>query len=195
MLALKLKLRLFSHKYFLFIVIPFITGLAYFYYYETRQLLQTPINAWESDSIADCAVVLTGGPGRVKEGLDLLVRRQVQRVIIAGVNPQVSLRDLYPQLALYPQVNERDLVLERRSETTYGNAQQSLPIVEALQCRSILLVTSYLHMNRAHKTFTSTYPNEIKVMPYSVAGSDFPPHTWDLFMEVIKTWFYALWAY
>jgi len=190
-----LKLRHLFHKNILIITVPFIVGIFYFYFYETRLLLQTPIDAWENDSSADCAVVLTGGPGRVKEGLDLLIRRQVQRVIIAGVNPQVGLKDLYPQLALYPQLNERDLVLERRSETTYGNAQQSLPIVEALQCRSILLVTSYLHMNRAHKTFTSTYPPEIKVLPYSVAGSDFPPHNGDLFMEVLKTWFYALWAY
>ena len=192
---MKLKLRLLFHKYILFIAVPILAGISYLYYREVKTLLETPIDAWESDATADCAVVLTGGPGRVKEGLDLLVRRQVQRVIIAGVNPQVNLRDLYPQLALYPQLNERDLVLERRSETTYGNAQQSLPIVEALQCRSILLVTSYLHMNRAHQTFTSTYPVEIRVIPYSIAGSDFPPHNWDLFMEVIKSWFYALWAY
>lgn len=192
---MKLKLRLLFHKYVLFIAIPIIASISYLYYREAKLLLETPIDAWESDITADCAVVLTGGPGRVKEGLDLLVRRQVQRVIIAGVNPQVSLRDLYPQLALYPQLNERDLVLERRSETTYGNAQQSLPIVEALQCRSILLVTSYLHMNRSHQTFTSTYPSEIRVIPYSIAGSDFPPNNWDLFMEVIKCWFYALWAY
>ncbi len=192
---MKLKLRLLFHKYTLLIIIPVILGVSYFYYRETRLILQTPIDAWESDSTADCAVVLTGGPGRVKEGLDLLVRRQVQRVIISGVNPQVNLRDLYPQLALYPQINEQDLVLERRSETTYGNAQQSLPIAEALQCRSVLLVTSYLHMNRAHQTFSSSYPPEIKVRPYSIAGTDFPPHHWDLFMEVIKTWFYDLWAY
>ncbi len=157
--------------------------------------MKTPREAWEQDIIADCAVVLTGGPGRVKEGLDMLVRKQVQRVIIAGVNPQVSLRDLYPQLALYPQVNEEEIVLERHSETTFGNAQQALPIVEALQCRDILLVTSYLHMRRAQRTFLAAFPEDIKVIPYGIAGSDFPPHFWDLFIEATKNWFYSLWAY
>ncbi len=192
---LRLKLRHFYHKRALIVIVPLLLAIAYAYYHESQRIIATPIDAWESDATADCAVVLTGGPGRVKEGLDLLLRKQVQRVIVAGVNPQVGLRDLYPQLILYPQVNEKDLVLERRSETTYGNALQSLPIVEALQCRSILLVTSYLHMNRALRTFVSTYPRDIVVTPYSIAGNEYPPHHWDLLIEVVKTWFYALWAY
>jgi uncharacterized SAM-binding protein YcdF (DUF218 family) len=175
--------------------LPVLVGLTFLFTQEIELILKTPREAWEEDLTADCAVVLTGGPGRVKEGLDLLVRKQVHRVIISGVNPQVTLRDLYPQLALYPQVPEDSIVLERHSETTYGNAQQSLPIVEALQCRDILLVTSYLHMRRAYRTFLANYPEEIKVVPYGIAGSDFPPHYWDLFIEATKSWFYSLWAF
>jgi uncharacterized SAM-binding protein YcdF (DUF218 family) len=192
---LKSKLPFFSLKIIALILLPVAIGLVYLYTQEIELIVQTPREAWEQDLTADCAVVLTGGPGRVKEGLDMLIRKQVQRLIIAGVNPQVTLRDLYPQLVLYPQINEEEIVLERYSETTYGNAQQSLPIVEALQCREILLVTSYLHMRRAHQTFLATFPEEIKVIPYGIAGSDFPAHFWDLFIEATKSWFYSLWAY
>lgn len=192
---LKSKSRFIYLKWGALVGLPILVGLIYFYVHEIEMIKNTPREAWEKDVIADCAVVLTGGAGRVKEGLDLLVRKQVQRVIISGVNPQVTLRDLYPQLALYPQVNADEIIIERHSETTYGNAQQSLPIVEALQCRDILLVTSYLHMRRAHRTFVASFPEEIKVIPYGIAGSDIPPHLTDLFIEATKAWFYSLWAY
>ncbi len=195
MLALKLKSRSISRKFTFILFSIILIGIIYFYIREFELILKTPIDSWEVDASADCAVVLTGGPGRVKEGLDLLVRRQIKKLIIAGVHPQVGLRNLYPQLALYPQINVNDIVLERRSETTYGNAQQSLPIVEALQCRKALLVTSYIHIRRAYRTFLSTYSDDIQVVPYSVAGSDIPPRFWDLFIEVTKSGFYALWAY
>ena len=122
---LKSKLSYYFLKYGALLGLPLLIGIVYFYSQEFELIAKTPREAWEKDLTADCAVVLTGGPGRVKEGLDLLIRKQVQRVVIAGVNPQVSLRDLYPQLPLYPQVNEEDIVLERSSETTYGNAQQA----------------------------------------------------------------------
>jgi uncharacterized SAM-binding protein YcdF (DUF218 family) len=192
---LKSKSPFISLKLGALVALPLLIGMVFFYTREMESIMQTPREAWEKDLAADCAVVLTGGPGRVKEGLDLLVRKQVQRVIVAGVNPQVTLRDLFPQLVLYPQVNEEEIVLERRSETTYGNAQQSLPLVEALQCRNILLVTSYLHMRRAKQTFLAAFPEEIQVIPYGIAGNDFPPRFWELFIEVTKTWFYSLWAY
>ena len=192
---LKSKSRFISLKLGLLIALPLVVAIGFLYNREVEIIKTTPREAWEKDLSADCAVVLTGGPGRVKEGLDLLVRKQVQRLIIAGVNPQVGMRDLYPQLAMYPDVNEDQIVLERHSATTFGNAQQSLPIVEALKCRDILLVTSYLHMRRSQLTFLATFPDDIKVIPYSVAGSDFPLHHWDLFMEVLKLWFYSLWAF
>lgn len=192
---LKSKLSYYFLKYGALLGLPLLIGIVYFYSQEFELIAKTPREAWEKDLTADCAVVLTGGPGRVKEGLDLLIRKQVQRVVIAGVNPQVSLRDLYPQLPLYPQVNEEDIVLERSSETTYGNAQQAFPIIEALQCRNMLLVTSYIHMNRAHRTFLAAFPEEIEIIPYGVAGNDYPPRFWELFNEATKSWFYSLWAY
>lgn len=180
---------------FLFVGFPVLVWVVYFYSTEFELIKSTPREAWEKDLTADCAVVLTGGAGRVKEGLDLLVRKQVQRLIVAGVNPQVTLADLYPQLVLYPEVKDEDIVLERYSATTFGNAQQSLPIVEAFRCRDVLLLTSYLHMRRAYRTFVAAFPQDIKVIPYGVAGNDFPLRFWDLFMETTKSWFYSFWAY
>ncbi|MEY4616353.1 MAG: hypothetical protein RJB66_1313 [Pseudomonadota bacterium] len=191
----KLKSRFISLKVGAFIAFVLLGATLYLYVHEIKGIMGTPREAWEEDLTADCAIVLTGGPGRVKEGLDMLVRKQVQRLIVSGVNPSVGLRDLYPQLAMYPDINDEQIVLERHSATTFGNAQQSLPIVEALQCRDVLLVTSYLHMRRSYRTFLATFPEDVRIVPYAVSGNDFPPHVSDLIVEATKGAFYSLWAY
>lgn len=154
-----------------------------------------PITAWSEDHKADCAVVLTGGPGRVREGFDLLSQGQVRKLIISGVHPRATLREIFPQWPFYGTLHEEDVVLERRSGTTYGNAQQSLPLVEAMHCRSVVLVTSHLHMRRAYKTFRQVYPPEFLLLARSVSSGFIPPREYDLAIEALKSMFYSLWAY
>lgn len=162
---------------------------------ESEKLLREPIDSWEKDSQGDCALVLTGGAGRLKEGFDLLVRGQVQKLLVSGVNPQANIRELFPQLLMFPQIKEKDIILEKRSETTFGNAQQSLPIVEALNCRTVLLVTSYLHMYRAKQTFRAAFPREVAIVPHAVSGNHMPPARVEILVEATKSLFYSLWAY
>lgn len=162
---------------------------------ESEKLLSEPIDSWQEDSQGDCAVVLTGGAGRLKEGFDLLVRGQVQKLLISGVNPQANIHELFPQLLVFPQIKEKDIILEKRSETTFGNAQQSLPIVEAINCKTVLLVTSYLHMYRARRSFKAAFPQEITVIPYAVSGSHMPPSKAEILVEATKSLFYSIWAY
>lgn len=154
-----------------------------------------PITAWSEDHKADCAVVLTGGPGRIREGFDLLSQGQVRKLIISGVHPKSTLRDIFPQWPFYGTLHEEDVVLERRSGTTYGNAQQSLPLVEAMHCRNLVLITSQVHMRRAFKTFRQAYPAEFLILSRSVSSGFIPPRTWDLSIEALKSLFYSLWAY
>lgn len=154
-----------------------------------------PIGAWELDPMADCAVTLTGGSNRLREGLDLLSRKQIRKLIVAGVVPTASLREIFPLWPYQGGVSEADVILERRSTTTFGNAQQTLPIVEALGCRDVILITSSFHLPRAVKTFVSNYPSEIKVIPYSVLSGKAEADHFDLLLEVVKSVFYSLWAY
>src|SRR5688572_1569964 len=120
---------------------------------EQKLVAAESISAWTEDHRADCAIVVTGGPGRVREGFDLLAQGQVHKLIISGVHPKATLREIFPQWPFYGTLRAEDVVLERRSATTYGNALQSLPLVEAMRCRSLVLITSHLHMRRAFKTF------------------------------------------
>jgi uncharacterized SAM-binding protein YcdF (DUF218 family) len=159
------------------------------------QIESEPISAWTSDHKADCAVVVTGGPGRVREGLDLLAQGQVHKLIISGVHPRSTLREIYPQWPFYGTLRDTDVVLERRSTTTYGNAQQSLPLVEAMHCRSVVLVTSQIHMQRAYKTFRQIFPPEILIAKRAISSGAVPPRPSDVAIEALKSMFYSLWAY
>lgn len=170
----------------------FVFGL---FYNEYEKIIKEPITSWKIENKADCAVVLTGGAGRVREGFDLLSRKTVKRLIISGVYPNAHLREIMPALPFYGEISEEDIFIDRRSGTTYGNAQQTLPIVEALHCKDILLVTSNLHMRRAFLVFRTTYPDKVAIYKHSVISSRSESSIYGLGTEVVKSLFYSLWAY
>lgn len=181
--------------YFISLAFSMALVLVLVFYSHLRAVSSTTPNSWFEDSQADCAVVLTGGANRLREGLDLLYGNRVRKLIIAGVNPKVTLREIFPVLPYFGNLRETDVILERRSGTTYGNAQQTLPLVEALRCRDVLLITSTLHMYRAFRTFRGVYPNEITIIPRATVGGRLYAEWYDLFTEASKSMFYALWAY
>jgi uncharacterized SAM-binding protein YcdF (DUF218 family) len=162
---------------------------------EAKAIREAPVNSWTEDHEADCAVVVTGGPGRVREGLDLLAQRQVRKLIIAGVHPSAALRDIFPQWPFYGELSADDVILEKRSTTTFGNAVQSEPLVSALRCRQVILVTSSLHMPRTFKTFRQVFPAEVQIIPRAVSSGEWPAPFEDVWLEAVKSLFYALWAY
>lgn len=162
---------------------------------EAHHILSVPVSSWTLDSSADCGVVLTGGAGRVREGLALLERGQIKTLIISGVHPQTELRDLLTPFDFSIGVLPSQVILERRSQTTYGNAQQSTPILEALHCHDFMLVTSVVHMYRAQKTFQAALPDQIHLIPYAIAGAKVEDSYFGLATEVLKSLFYSVWAY
>ncbi len=162
---------------------------------EAYSILATDIQAWKTDQSGDCAVVLTGGPGRVREGLDLLAQGAVKKLIISGTHPQARLREIFPMWPYYGELREEDVVLERRSRTTYGNAQQTLPLVEAFSCKEVILITSRVHMRRALQTFRAVFPLDIHLIPRATVPGRMNPSFQELGLETVKSLFYTLWAY
>lgn len=165
------------------------------FYHRALTLRAERPTSWGEDHSADCAIVLTGGPGRVAEGFSLLAQRQIKKLIISGVFPKAKLREIFPQWPYYGQLDEQDVVLEKRSRTTYGNALQSLPIVEALHCRDLVLITTRLHMPRALSTFRAAYPENFPIYPRSIIRNSYVPSWQSVTVEVVKSMFYDLWVY
>lgn len=139
--------------------------------------------------IADCGVVLTGSAGRIREAFEVLEQKKIKKLIIAGVYKETSLNQIFPHLPFYTEISEDDVVLEKKSESTYGNAVQSLALVKALKCRNILLITSQLHMFRSQRIFRQVYPGSIEIFKMTVSNrKDF--HFFDQMLETFKSSFY-----
>ncbi len=175
-----------------------IVALVYFSiqsYGHFKTIKNFPVTAWLEDHQADCAVVLTGGPNRIDDALEQLYLKRIKKLIISGVNPNTQLRQIFPQSPYFGDIDPDDIILEKRSLTTYGNAQQSLPLVEALNCKDVVLITSKLHMFRAYSTFKSHFPKEIPIYRRATGGRRFRPHWSRVWAETMKTVFYDLWVY
>lgn len=184
-----------AQKRVLFLSLVFLCFFSWIFWQEYKKVTQTPINSWTEDLSLDCAIVLTGGANRVRTGLDLLSRKQIKKLVVSGVYENATLREIFPLWPVYGELDEKDVVLERRSLTTFGNAQQTVPIVEALNCREVAVVTSNLHMYRAFKTFQASYPETILLKAYSVNPGRSESGLVEIWTEVLKSLFYELWAY
>ncbi len=171
-------------------------GLGIFFFIrEWQRVLDVEMSSWSQTVSADCGVVLTGGSGRIREGFSLLENSSIKKLIISGVHSQSQLQDIFPSLPFYPHVNEADVILEKKSQTTYGNAQQSMALIEALQCRDIVLITSKLHMYRSFRTFKASLPHGIDMRLNPVVSGSFHSSYLEISIEVIKSLFYSFWAY
>lgn len=160
-------------------------------YYQFEEIQKEPTNLWMSPTpVGQCGVVLTGAPGRVRESFEILAQRKIQKLIVSGVYKDSQLREIFPYLPFYPEVSESDIFLEKKSETTYGNAIQSLVLVESLKCKTVVLMTSQVHMRRAYRIFRSTFPNDIEIQKLSLPNSKTEKNLIDIWIEVFKTLFY-----
>ena len=151
--------------------------------------------AWSKDHRGDCGVVLTGAMGRVREGFDLFVQNRIGKLIISGVFEHATLNEIFPELPYYGISNVSNIILEKRSTTTFGNAIQSLALVEALQCQSVVVITSTTHMYRVKRIFNEVFPKDINLVYRAIVSGHRVPRPTEVLTEVVKTMFYSLWAY
>lgn len=167
----------------------------FFLHSELKDVNAFNVQSWSDDQRGDCAVVLTGGPSRIAEGFSLLSQERVKKLIVSGVNPRAKLHEIFPQALFYGDVESTDIILEKRSKTTYGNAQQSAVLIDALQCKDIILITSQKHAYRATRTFEAVLPKDYPIYTRSVVYGDLGDYQWESFIEAFKSLFYSVWAY
>ena len=182
-----------------FVVIGFCLALlfllSFFFLLELRRISVQTITAWDEDYKADCAVVLTGGAGRIREGFDILSRGAIRKLIISGVHSKAVLDEIFPQWPFYGNLNKKDVILEKLSTTTYGNAKQTREWIERLQCRDLLLITSHLHMYRANRVFRKIFSDNYPIHIVAVAPQSSRVSAESYVTEAFKSLFYSLWAY
>jgi uncharacterized SAM-binding protein YcdF (DUF218 family) len=131
----------------------------------------------------DAAIVLTGGPGRIEHGVDVLRRHQARRMLIAGVDPAVTKTDLAHRIAGSRQWLACCVDLGSESVDTRSNAEEANRWLVRRGYHSFRLITSDWHMRRAGYEFARVLGAKYVIVPDGVRTE---PSFFTLFGEYNK---------
>ncbi len=98
---------------------------------------------------ADGIVVLTGGRDRISQSLDLLEVGSAKRLLISGVHPRTSAKQIARLNSKRMWLFDCCVDLDRKAQNTIGNAEETANWVRDHKFNSLLVVTSAYHMPRA----------------------------------------------
>ena len=101
------------------------------------------------DRRSEAVVVLTGGPGRIPRGLDLVERGVARRMFVSGVDPLVRRSELAAATRADPKLFACCVELGREAVDTRSNAEESAAWIHRKGYKSVRLVTTDWHMPRA----------------------------------------------
>ena len=118
----------------------------------------------------DAIVVLTGGSGRLAEGIRLLAAGAAPILFVSGVDPRVGKRAVLRGAGGAPEDVQDRIVLGFRAEHTQGNADETALWVRAQKLKSLRLVTANYHMRRSLLELRSALPGS-RIIAHPV----FPP--------------------
>jgi len=125
----------------------------------------------------DAIVVLTGGRGRIDEGIKLYRDRKARYLYLIGVGPAVRKSDLFKERK--GEGREEGVVLENVSRNTLENALYARELLaKNREVASIRLITSRYHMKRATLIFRNILPVGIAIYPHPVDSRNLKVEWW-----------------
>lgn len=129
-----------------------------------------PTRGSASADRTDAIVVLTGGSGRLRAGLDLLLAGRAERMFISGVYRGVDVSQLLALLKQRPDEVENRISIGNAVDTI-ENALETRHWMQGQGFTSLRLVTAAYHMPRSLLEFSNAMPG-MRIEPHPV----FPEH-------------------
>ncbi len=130
-----------------------------------------PVSVATPARATDAIVVLTGGSGRVHQGLELLAQRRAKKLFISGVYRGVEVQELLGVSQQSPADLDCCIALGYEADSTRGNARETADWIREQGLSSLRLVTAAYHMPRSLLEFRRAMPG-IEIVPHPV----FPEH-------------------
>jgi uncharacterized SAM-binding protein YcdF (DUF218 family) len=116
---------------------------------------------------ADGIVALTGGASRVSDAIELMVAGRGKRLLITGVHPSATPKDIARHVPEYERIFACCVDLDRSAVNTLGNATEARRWARDHGFRSLIVVTSAYHMPRAMAELGHQLP-EVKLVAFPV---------------------------
>ena len=108
---------------------------------------------------------------RVKKAYQLLNKNKIQKLILSGGYtsekfPKISEADLFFKFLTKKSINKKQLIMEKNSIETIGNAVYSKKIILKQKLpKKIALITSNYHMKKALMVFNHIFEKKYKFTP------------------------------
>lgn len=128
---------------------------------------QVPSGEQVTPARGDGIVALTGGAERLSDALLLLASGRGQRLLISGVHPETTERELARAQPDYLAFARCCVDLGRRALNTAGNAVETRRWAESHGFHSLVVVTSGYHMPRTLMELAREMPG-VELFPYAV---------------------------
>ena len=131
----------------------------------------------------DAVIVLTGGPGRIARGLEVVDEGLAEQMFVSGVDPEVKPNEFAAQFEVPRRVMDCCVTLGFLAVDTRSNAGEVAQWMKEKEFGSARLVTTDWHMARASSEFAETLPASTTVVEDAVASH---PRLATLFLEYNK---------
>ncbi len=138
---------------------------------------QLPRDQSRDGRTSDAIVVLTGGSGRLQQGLDLLAADRAKKLFVSGVYRGVEVQELLDLSRTEPAEVACCIVLGYEADSTRGNAIETAEWLQEQAYDSIRLVTASYHMPRSLLEFRRLMPG-ITILPHPVFPSHYKQDDW-----------------
>ena len=136
-----------------------------------------PHEVGEPELETDAIVVLTGGSGRLRQGLELLAAQRAERLFVSGVYRGVEVEELLILSQQSPQDLECCVVLGYEADDTRGNAVETAQWMRREGFDSLRLVTASYHMPRSLLEFRRAMP-DIEIVAHPIMSANFRQEDW-----------------
>jgi uncharacterized SAM-binding protein YcdF (DUF218 family) len=129
------------------------------------------------DRDADGIVVLTGAAARIPDGIELLAAGRGKRLLITGVHRATRAREIARLTPLYSNYFSCCIDLDRSALNTFGNALEAKRWAHEHHFKSLIVVTSNWHIQRAMVELEYQLP-DIALIPYPVVSNRMKSDSW-----------------
>jgi uncharacterized SAM-binding protein YcdF (DUF218 family) len=134
-------------------------------------LTQTPNHA-------NVIIVLSGGQGRVEKAVELYKAGYAPYIILSNAKEITSRSGDMVQTALALGIPQDVIYIENMAESTYQNAEFTLPLMKEHNFKSAIVVSSDFHMRRVKLIFNRVYKKSDIELTYVGSDSGYNAKRW-----------------